>query len=50
MIRWPVTSGAVAGRRRSTGRGIRTGQSWPIASSRVPPSLVRSVQTVAVSG
>ena len=37
-MRCPVTSGAPAGSRARTGRGTRTGQSWPIASSRLAPS------------
>ena len=49
MIRWPVTIGTTAGKRRRTGRGARTGQSWHIETSRRPPSAVRTVQTVASS-
>ena len=38
MTRWPVTSGSPDGSRARTGRGTRTGQSWPMASSRWVPS------------
>ena len=51
-MRWPVTSGALVGTRRATGRGTRTGQAWLIASSRrlaVAPSPWRSTHTGASS-
>ncbi len=48
-MRCPVTSGAPAGSRARTGRGTRTGQSWPMASSRRAPSGASSVQTASNS-